>query len=1713
MTQPPHSDPSSSDSADSSPADGSSSPVPSSPGHQRRSPLGRVALITGATLTVAGMAGAVAARQWVYTRLVPTVESSLENLMQRPIEVGDVEGFTPFSIRLGETVLPPTSTDSDRAVIDALQVRFNPLEVLFKRQLSLGVTLIRPRVVIEQSDTGSWVDTEFQPQEPGAIEIKLDRVRVQDAQVAFVPYSDAENADPLSSDVGNLGIENPALEPGGASLESSQTLTQAAALPPTWSQPQLWPPVSERAVAIAPIDGVVRFRDENRRFIFDLTGQPWVDPELTGDTGGEFELEGELFLGDQTPSGAFDLNALEAKAMIRSQNLAIAPVTSLLPNLPATVPAGRLHSQLEVSIAPNFRWDVLGTARFEDLEAEVAGLPFGLSDGGGQVRFRGGIAQLDGVSAQIGATPFEARGQIRYRDSLSPGYDLLVEGRSLDLAELAETAALDLPVAIDGQVNTEIQITGALDEPQIEGTINQVRPIQVDQVAIDTLGARFQITPHALEPTAVEVNAFQAVLSQGGVIAGTGRLGLTPVQDLDFSFDLSDLSADALVRPYLAQPLPEGVNLGNLTATLAIAGTLQSPRANVSWALPQATYPAQGEVQLLGDRLQLRNTTVEVLAGTVQPEAEINLRDRQWQAVARLNQVPLRPFLREQSGDVSGLVQASGSLNDLSLPAIDAEGQIRLSSIPVLAEPLTADFRWVGNGIELREATTPSFRASGFIAIQIEEGNIPSISQLDLDVQTETIDIQRAIAFLPASLPANVQITGQTRFAGKVTGTPSTPTLDGNLALNNLVVNDVAFDPTLAGRAQFTLGDGGRLDLTGGQDRIALAVDAQYRPVTFLVRQGSSVAEGRTEGDRLITQLTNFPLAVLNLRPAPETGLGRVAGAVSGRITVNLETFNLADPTSINAFGNVEIRNPRVGHIEGDFFQGRLIYEDGIVALNGGQLRVGDSTYALVGRLSPTDDTLFRGQLSATNGGIQDLLVALQYFELTDILRLLSPPTYGMASDVESMAIATSDSSLLRQLQRYSEIAELRERQLAEAEQTEFFPPLRDLSGDFSGIIDIIVDRDAGLSAEFSVEGEDWQWGNYDAPNRLIAEGSFADNTLTLLPFRFESGDTLINFAGQVGQDEDSSGQVRVENVPAELVMDFFQLPLDIQGSLNATATITESISNPQARGVFELTDGRLNQTLVQQARAGFSYSDARLNLIGGMRVTENDPIRLTGSIPYRLPQGTVAPASDEISLEVQLENDGMAILNVFSDQLAWEGGEAAIALNIGGTLRQTPTGIDLQPLVRGRAQIQNGRFSSRLLPEPLTDVSGTVLFNRDRINVEGIQGLFSDGEFMAQGVVPLAQPLAELEPQPQVSPLTVSLSGLAVNFKGLYNGGVDGLIQVGGTALAPQLGGEVVLSDGRISLPDTTALPRVVASGSDVAQGAALFSPPELNNLQVTLGDRLLITRAPILNFVATGGLVVNGSLNDFQTLRPDGIIRLRSGQVNVFTTQFNLVRGRDNIAVFSPSNGADPFLNVRLATSVLEQTRTIQSPASPYAQSEIVDTTASDIGGLQTVRIEAEVNGPASQIFENLELTSSPGRSENEIIALIGGGFVNNIDEGDGSLAIANLAGTALFTSIQTLISNAVGFGDFRIFPTVITDDEREESSSDDVSSTFGLAAELGIEITDDLSVSILQLLTVREPTQFSLRYRLDDNWLLRGSTNLNDENRVVLEYEARF
>jgi translocation and assembly module TamB len=354
----------------------------------------------------------------------------------------------------------------------------------------------------------------------------------------------------------------------------------------------------------------------------------------------------------------------------------------------------------------------------------------------------------------------------------------------------------------------------------------------------------------------------------------------------------------------------------------------------------------------------------------------------------------------------------------------------------------------------------------------------------------------------------------------------------------------------------------------------------------------------------------------------------------------------------------------------------------------------------------------------------------------------------------------------------------------------------------------------------------------------------------------------------------------------------------------------------------LQLVDGTLNQSPVKSALGSFSYANARLNFGSNVVVSGPDPIAITGSVPYKLPFAAIAPDNNEISLNVNVQNEGLALLNLFTDSVAWQDGEGQVQLQVRGTTQQ--------PIATGIARVNNATITAPALPEPLTDVAGTLQFNFDRILVENLQGKFSRGQVVAQGVIPIFKNLQPNDPD-ITKPLAVSLDNLALNLPELYQGGASGNVVVTGTALSPIVGGDVRLADGRVLLAEAEDTTTSVSSGapgtptsSEEQQNNSGQSTqtqiisrsntpvsgdagplPEFNNLRLTLGDDIAIARPPILNFQATGTLTLNGPRND---LRPDGTIRLRRGSVNLFTTQFVLARGYEHTATFSPNQGLDP-------------------------------------------------------------------------------------------------------------------------------------------------------------------------------------------------------------
>lgn len=1296
------------------------------------------------------------------------------------------------------------------------------------------------------------------------------------------------------------------------------------------------------------------------------------------------------------------------------------------------------------------------------------------------------------------------------------GGSLAVSGRldgdaqGLPLEDLRGSGALGLNVASGTVRITEIALQGrqiqanvAANNVQLSRFANNLTlPAALEQarLSLGSLNGTAQLTANLDN---LDVNAVTAQGTGQVAIAGGGI-------NADFSLNNGAwrtlLNATGLQPQRLLANVPDRFNnpiSGRFTAT----GTIDdlSPEAILA--------QGSGQIAIAGGTLSANN---------------IRINQGNLQAVLIPQNIDLGQFTDLVTGTTTGEINVTASLANLSPAAIRANGQLNFSDgLAIVEGPLAANFAWTGSRLQLSQVNAPGLNASGFVeidetALAAGQINPDIVERFNLDVDARGLNVPQLVAQVReiAPLPLNVRrtlnqvaIAGTAAFDGTIRGTLRNPTAEGTLALQNFALNNLAFDPQLAGPVSAALGDEISLDLRGVQDRIALTLGPDYRPESFNLQVDDTIATGTREGDLLAVNVQDFPLALLqDLAPAslipPRLANQPISGNLAGNFNVNLQTFA--------ASGNITVDNPIISRIEGDRFTSRFQFADGNLALSDTVFAAGGTEYLLDGNLiqTPTGPA-FNVALNIDDGNIQDILATLQIFDITDFANLLELPVYGDATALARTSIDVEGEPLLQQIRRLAEVEAFLRYQRQQRAAASPLPPLTEATGEVSGQIVVSGTLRDGIEAEFNFDGDNWEWGPFEAED-AIASGSFQDGVLTVLPLRLElDNGGFVAFSGSVG-GETPSGQLVVEQLPVALVQEFITLPADIgvTGFINATANLAGTQENPIARGQLTVVDATLNNQQIEATEGSFVYGDARLNFfLNSVLAADTDPLEVTGSFPYQFPLGdTVAPDSDGFNLNLNLANSGLTILNALTGStVTWEDGNGAVDLDIAGRYDQEENQI-LSLQANGVISLDNAVVASLFLPEPVTNINGDIVFNLNDITAQDVRGEFGGGEVILTGTLPLETP------RTVENPLTLDLDTLAVNVKGLYDGQVGGAIQLTGAVLDPVVGGSVRLSEGRVLLGGLATLGGGAIGGGNGGGGNRILESLSVNALNVVLADGLRLEVPLVLNFVADGTITLDGPLT---ALVADGVVNLPRGQVNLFATQLRLDRGYDNIATFRPTTGLDPLLELQLVGNVIEGARSPVSSTTPFS-TEISDSQI-NVGTVETIRVEAIVNGYASDLIAALqvepgiastrrvrsvlELDSTPPRSEAQILALLGGGFINAFNQDDAGIGLANLAGNALFGSLQNALGDALGLSEFRIYPSPVPDDDQRTAS-------FGVAAELGLDVTDNIGFSVTQFLTPPDvPTQVNIRYRLDDYVLLRGSTNFSGENRVLLEYRRRF
>ncbi|MGI8935616.1 MAG: translocation/assembly module TamB domain-containing protein, partial [Phormidesmis sp.] len=579
-------------------------------------------------------------------------------------------------------------------------------------------------------------------------------------------------------------------------------------------------------------------------------------------------------------------------------------------------------------------------------------------------------------------------------------------------------------------------------------------------------------------------------------------------------------------------------------------------------------------------------------------------------------------------------------------------------------------------------------------------------------------------------------------------------------------------------------------------------------------------------------------------------------------------------------------------------------------------------------------------------------------------------------------------------------------------------PDLDELAGEFTGVIELAGQSLAlaDVTADFNVQGEGWEWGAYTPPNDFLVSGDVQQGTLAVESVFVNAGETQIDLSGSGNMDR-LTGRLTVEKLPVELASLIYPLPARVDGDLDLVTTFGGSLANPVVEGEATVVDAQVNEQPIEQVEADFTCRNAVLRIDSETAVVPtNNPITLEGTIPYALPFMTVQPSTEQIDLTAIVPNSSFEVINALTDdQVRWESGRGRVVVEVGGTLTE--------PVVAGQASFREGTIVSSLLEDDLTDLNGVVQFDLEQVNIQQLQASMGDGQLAVTGTLPLlpsgqsvlAEGLPSLQtkqmpPESQNrSGLAIALQNLPVDYSDILQATFGGRVFVTGAVLAPTVSGNVEIDNGQIqanrllrqagsiNLPTIEEVEDVNpyrAEYLDVdplalqlaEEPKGLLDRLTLQNFGLTFGDRLVIAGSPFYNISALGDITVSGPLT---ALQPVGTIELKSGWINLFSTQFRLDSGAPNTATFTPENGLNPFVDVVMTARVQDADVTLAPGlAGGFARAEINESPVETIGSVQYVNVQAVARGPASELSDSLILTSDSDRDQGELLALVGSG-----------------------------------------------------------------------------------------------------------------------------
>jgi len=1132
--------------------------------------------------------------------------------------------------------------------------------------------------------------------------------------------------------------------------------------------------------------------------------------------------------------------------------------------------------------------------------------------------------------------------------------------------------------------------------------------------------------------------------------------------------------------------------------------SLQLRLENLRLRSDRSELTAQGQVW---PRLDVRSQQLRLHPSLWRPAgatAQALLGQNAWleggmQLAGTVNRPTLSASLQRQGSSLVTLQASAGPSPSRAGPLgrlqarVTAPSGLRLRDSQLLGAA-SADLAWSDDQLRLLRFESPELSADGTLPLrwQRRRGVVAGDLALNLNLRPYTL------ARLGPLVGSTLQ--GQLSARGRLSGPLAALRPDFWLSVRQPGGGPLQLRETWEGTLKARAGGGGDLNLAAlapaQQGSLRARLNGSWLPTQVELRRQQGLLTFTGDARRYRWQASRFPVGGLQLAVGGSRRPRALDGLLSGKGILDLQPLAMQ--------GSVALERPLLLGVRGE----RLTASGRYAA---GQFRFKGEFMPLAGgRVALSADGLRQGRLRSR---IEGRGLPLQLFqELAQALAIWqggTPLPRGQASDLGTLVIDTLGGTIDGQLQAL---------RLAQARLAQFRAPTtagaRVQLADLRGLVDL----------DISLAGPDLERLNLDlgAKGHLWLRATDRDEALRLEPF-------VVRLEGPI---RGGQGRFSLKDLPLALLALATPVPNSLRGGLNLEGSyqLASAGRERSLRTSLSLSDASLNGIPLRLEDTSVSLEGEALALSASLSSEGADSrVDLSGSVP-------LDPGQEGLKLRLSSRGDGLRFISTLVGRgLQWRKGSADLELLMRGSL--------LKPLANGFLRFRDGEVV--VADQEIKDLQATVLFDFEELLVQEFKARLG-----SQGVLDGSGGLGLFRDIPQRQPLSLAVKSARISAPRL-NALTDGNLTLSGSLLRPLLSGELRLSKGTINgQPGTLAqedengvlkpkLARrfaeeswdfekpLVLLGPEVESDTALAlrdSIPRvallrLNNLRFNLGPDLVVVVPPVASFKTGGTLTLNGPIDP--SLSASGVVRLRSGRLSLFTTNFTLDPDAPNVAVFTPSLGLIPYVDIAMRTRVSDSLQVGRG------REAINDT---DLRGgytpldqLNLVKVVVTVSGPADRIAESLTVRSSPPLPEERLVALIGGNSLAGLSGGNATAALATVFGQSLLSPLVGTLTNAFGQRvSFSIFPTFVSpavnvavsnaSGERRESRR--APAQLVLGTELGLDLTERFNFSVLAAPNRTDiPPQLTLRYQASDTLGLQGSFDTEGRWQGQLQLFFRF